>query len=168
MLKGLYHNPVLCDSERWLRGSITLGRTLPAVWTRGAPWWLSPPSSTRRRRLWVFKCFQCQEVYFLCLQYISNVSDWSTSCEIQQVSNDISVLEQSIHQHQALYEGMCQAYTEVSHQALLLLATNLVSSIAGSLHQQEAPLSARPSRPADEPDTQWVSSEETCQYWLEH
>ena len=60
------------------------------------------------------------KVYFLCLQYISNVSDWSTSCEIQQVSNDISVLEQSIHQHQALYEGMCQAYTEVCHQALLL------------------------------------------------
>ena len=53
-------------------------------------------------------------ISLLCLQYISNVSDWSTSCEIQQVSNDITVLEQSIHQHQALYEGMCQAYTEVS------------------------------------------------------
>ena len=47
------------------------------------------------------------------LQYISNVADWSSNCEIQQVSNDISVLEQSIHQHQSLYEGMCQAYTEV-------------------------------------------------------
>lgn len=41
------------------------------------------------------------------------MADWSSSCEIQQVSNDISVLEQSIHQHQSLYEGMCQAYTEV-------------------------------------------------------
>ena len=52
------------------------------------------------------------------LQYISNVADWSNSCEIQQVSNDISVLEQSIHQHQSLYEGMCQAYTEVSLHCL--------------------------------------------------
>ena len=48
------------------------------------------------------------------------MADWSSSCEIQQVSNDISVLEQSIHQHQSLYEGMCQAYTEVR---LLSVAT---------------------------------------------
>ena len=53
-------------------------------------------------------------------QYISNVADWSSSCEIQQVSNDISVLEQSIHQHQSLYEGMCQAYTEVRSPSVIL------------------------------------------------
>ena len=52
-------------------------------------------------------------------QYISNVADWSSSCEITQVSNDISVLEQSIHQHQSLYEGMCQAYTEVRYLTAL-------------------------------------------------
>ena len=53
-------------------------------------------------------------------QYISNVADWSSNCEIQLVSNDISVLEQSIHQHQSLYEGMCQAYTEVRSLSVIL------------------------------------------------
>ena len=47
-------------------------------------------------------------------QYIESVSGWSGNCEVGQVSNDISVLEQTIHTHQTLYEAMCQAYTEVS------------------------------------------------------
>ena len=45
--------------------------------------------------------------------YMENVASWSQSCEIQQVSSDIPVLESGIHHHQSLYEGMCQAYTEV-------------------------------------------------------
>ena len=60
------------------------------------------------------------QIFYFYLQYISNVADWSSSCEIQQVSNDISVLEQSIHQHQSLYEGMCQAYTEVRSLSVIL------------------------------------------------
>ena len=47
-------------------------------------------------------------------QYIESVAGWSGNCEVGQVSNDISVLEQTIHSHQTLYEAMCQAYTEVS------------------------------------------------------
>ena len=43
------------------------------------------------------------------------MTGWSGSCEVTQVSNDISVLEQSIHHHQSLYEAMCQAYTEVCY-----------------------------------------------------
>ena len=46
-------------------------------------------------------------------QYVENVSGWSGGCEVQGVSSDITVLETSIHHHQALYEAMCQAYTEV-------------------------------------------------------
>ena len=42
------------------------------------------------------------------------MTGWSGNCEVGQVSNDISVLEQTIHTHQTLYEAMCQAYTEVS------------------------------------------------------
>merc|ERR1719357_2520101 len=53
--------------------------------------------------------------------YIENVANWSKSCEIQQVSSDIPVLEASIHHHQALYEGMCQAYTEVHSTSKKLL-----------------------------------------------
>jgi triple functional domain protein len=37
------------------------------------------------------------------------------------VSSDIPVLEASIHHHQALYEGMCQAYTEVHSTSKKLL-----------------------------------------------
>ncbi len=44
---------------------------------------------------------------------MENVSGWSGGCEVQGVSSDITVLETSIHHHQALYETMCQAYTEV-------------------------------------------------------
>ena len=49
----------------------------------------------------------------LLFQYVENVSGWSGGCEVQGVSSDITVLETSIHHHQALYEAMCQAYTEV-------------------------------------------------------
>jgi hypothetical protein len=49
----------------------------------------------------------------LFVQYVENVNGWSAGCEIQAVNSDITVLETSIHHHQALYEGMCQAYTEV-------------------------------------------------------
>jgi hypothetical protein len=48
------------------------------------------------------------------LQYVESVNGWSAGCEIQAVNSDITILETSIHHHQALYEGMCQAYTEVS------------------------------------------------------
>ena len=54
-------------------------------------------------------------------QYIESVTGWSGSCEVSQVSNDISVLEQNIHHHQSLYEAMCQAYTEVSITRVLTI-----------------------------------------------
>ena len=69
------------------------------------------PSESRKCKLGKFSlCFK------FAFQYIENVNSWSSSCEIQQVSSDITVLEQSIHHHQSLYEGMCQAYTEVGDQ----------------------------------------------------
>ena len=46
-------------------------------------------------------------------QYVDNVPKWNAACEISSVSTDITTLESTIHQHQALYETMCQAYTEV-------------------------------------------------------
>ena len=54
-------------------------------------------------------------------QYKENVPKWNTSCEISNVSTDITTLETSIHQHQSLYETMCQAYTEVHSTSKKLL-----------------------------------------------
>ncbi|XP_049828356.1 kalirin isoform X4 [Schistocerca gregaria] len=54
-------------------------------------------------------------------QYVENVSNWNQACENMTIPSEIIVLETAIHQHQSLYESMCQAYTEVynSYQALL-------------------------------------------------
>ena len=46
--------------------------------------------------------------------YKENIPKWNSACEINAVTTDISTLEATIHQHQTLYEAMCQAYTEVS------------------------------------------------------
>ena len=54
-------------------------------------------------------------------QYKENVPKWNNSCEISNVSTDIATLENSIHQHQTLYETMCQAYTEVHSTSKKLL-----------------------------------------------
>ena len=69
------------------------------------------------------------------------MAGWSGNCEVGQVSNDISVLEQTIHTHQTLYEAMCQAYTEVS-VTRICHAVTLSRFVTGSLHQQEAAVSA--------------------------
>ncbi|XP_046675322.1 triple functional domain protein isoform X5 [Homalodisca vitripennis] len=54
-------------------------------------------------------------------QYVENVPNWSQACENMAIPSEIIVLETVIHQHQNLYESMCQAYTEVynSYQSLL-------------------------------------------------
>ncbi|XP_065162622.1 triple functional domain protein isoform X5 [Atheta coriaria] len=54
-------------------------------------------------------------------QYVDNVPAWNNACENSNIPSEIMHLENSIHQHQNLYESMCQAYTEVynSYQALL-------------------------------------------------
>ncbi|XP_075229474.1 trio Rho guanine nucleotide exchange factor isoform X4 [Lycorma delicatula] len=54
-------------------------------------------------------------------QYVENVPSWSQACENMAIPSEIIVLETAIHQHQNLYESMCQAYTEVynAYQSLL-------------------------------------------------
>ncbi|KAG5888220.1 hypothetical protein JTB14_035569 [Gonioctena quinquepunctata] len=54
-------------------------------------------------------------------QYVENVPSWNTTSESGSIPSDIMMLENAIHQHQNLYESMCQAYTEVynSYQSLL-------------------------------------------------
>ena len=54
-------------------------------------------------------------------QYKENVPKWNSGCDIATVSTDITTLESTIHQHQTLYEGMCQAYTEVHSTSKKLL-----------------------------------------------
>jgi hypothetical protein len=44
---------------------------------------------------------------------VENVPNWDEAIENVTIPNEIMVLESSIHQHQNLYELMCQAYTEV-------------------------------------------------------
>lgn len=46
-------------------------------------------------------------------QYVDNVSSWNGACENNNIPSEIMLLENAIHQHQNLYESMCQAYTEV-------------------------------------------------------
>lgn len=50
---------------------------------------------------------------FLNFQYVENVPNWSQACENISIPSEIMILEAAIHQHQNLYESMCQAYTEV-------------------------------------------------------
>lgn len=51
---------------------------------------------------------------FFYFQYVENVPNWSQACENMTIPSEIIVLETVIHQHQNLYESMCQAYTEVN------------------------------------------------------
>lgn len=46
-------------------------------------------------------------------QYVDNVTSWIGACESNNIPTEIIMLENAIHQHQNLYESMCQAYTEV-------------------------------------------------------
>lgn len=46
---------------------------------------------------------------------MENVPNWDEAIENVTIPNEIMVLENSIHQHQNLYELMCQAYTEVNY-----------------------------------------------------
>jgi len=46
---------------------------------------------------------------------VENVPNWDEAIENVTIPNEIMVLENSIHQHQNLYELMCQAYTEVNY-----------------------------------------------------
>ncbi|XP_049818825.1 kalirin isoform X2 [Aethina tumida] len=54
-------------------------------------------------------------------QYVDNVPAWKGACENASIPSEIMLLENSIHQHQNLYESMCQAYTEVHSTSKKLL-----------------------------------------------
>ena len=53
--------------------------------------------------------------YLFCffLQYAEKIASWSQACDNMNIPNEATVLETCIHQHQTIYESMCQAYTEV-------------------------------------------------------
>ena len=63
----------------------------------------------------------CNFCFIFDEQYKENVPKWNSGCDIATVSTDITTLESTIHQHQTLYEGMCQAYTEVHSTSKKLL-----------------------------------------------
>ncbi|CAH1988710.1 unnamed protein product, partial [Acanthoscelides obtectus] len=54
-------------------------------------------------------------------QYVENVPAWKQASEGGNIPSEIVMLENSIHQHQSLYEAMCQAYTEVHSTSKKLL-----------------------------------------------
>lgn len=54
-------------------------------------------------------------------QYMNNVPSWSKACEQPNIPRDVTHLEDVIHQHQTLYENMCQSYTEVHSTSKKLL-----------------------------------------------
>lgn len=49
-------------------------------------------------------------------QYVENVPQWKSASENMSLPGEICHLENAIHQHQTLYEAMCQAYTEVKRR----------------------------------------------------
>lgn len=53
-------------------------------------------------------------------QYVENVPNWNQACENVNIPCEIIILETAIHQHQNLYESMCQAYTEVRYLFIYL------------------------------------------------
>lgn len=75
------------------------------------------------------------------------------------------VHQASIHHHQALYEGMCQAYTEVASKSNLALELKFKTPqyCAGSLDKQEVVVPAGPPSPIDQPIAQWIAPEEACE-----
>ncbi|XP_060534993.1 triple functional domain protein isoform X2 [Cylas formicarius] len=54
-------------------------------------------------------------------QYVENVPSWKSASDNLNLPSEILMLENSIHQHQNLYESMCQAYTEVHSTSKKLL-----------------------------------------------
>ena len=56
----------------------------------------------------------------MAFQYAEKISSWSCSCDNVNIPSEATVLESSIHQHQTIYEAMCQAYTEVSKSFFVL------------------------------------------------
>ncbi|KAF7284894.1 hypothetical protein GWI33_021419 [Rhynchophorus ferrugineus] len=54
-------------------------------------------------------------------QYVENVPAWKNASENLNLPSEIMLLENAVHQHQNIFESMCQAYTEVynSYQSLL-------------------------------------------------
>ncbi|XP_065568426.1 triple functional domain protein-like isoform X2 [Artemia franciscana] len=54
-------------------------------------------------------------------QYLANVSSWNQACEDSSIPLNDQGLETAIHQHQTLYELICQTYTEVHSTSKKLL-----------------------------------------------
>ncbi|KFM67262.1 Triple functional domain protein, partial [Stegodyphus mimosarum] len=72
---------------------------------------------------------------------MSNVSPWSKACEQTVVPREVAHLEDVIHQHQTLYENMCQAYTEVHSTSKKLLYQ--LDHLVQVCHQPRADMSSR-------------------------
>ncbi|UYV76149.1 TRIO [Cordylochernes scorpioides] len=55
--------------------------------------------------------------------YLSSMGPWSNACSdlLNLIPREVPQLEDLIHQHQTLYESMCQAYTEVHSTSKKLL-----------------------------------------------
>lgn len=77
-------------------------------------------------------------------QYRESVTSWAAACEASQfpLLSEIQSLENAIRTHQAVYEAMCQAYTEVhsTSKKLLYQLDHLVQ-----VCNQHSPIDARQS-----------------------
>ncbi|XP_055949371.1 triple functional domain protein-like isoform X1 [Argiope bruennichi] len=74
-------------------------------------------------------------------QYMNSVSLWSKACEQTIVPREVTHLEDVIHQHQTLYENMCQAYTEVHSTSKKLLYQ--LDHLVQVCHQPRVDMSSR-------------------------
>lgn len=84
--------------------------------------------SRKASEFWVVESFRTNFLIWyapkMSFQYVNNVPKWGQGCEMpssMSSTTDITTLETSIHQHQSLYENMCQSYTEVHSTSKKLL-----------------------------------------------
>lgn len=54
-------------------------------------------------------------------RYLTNVPIWQAANEVQQIPREVAELEQQIHEHQEVFDSMCQSYTEVHSASKKLL-----------------------------------------------
>ncbi|KAK4312675.1 hypothetical protein Pmani_015918 [Petrolisthes manimaculis] len=97
-------------------------------------------------------------------QYIESVPTWVENCKILALPPDIPTLEATIHNHQSLYETMCQAYTEVhSTSKKLLYQLDHLVQICSQL-RRDGQLRSKHKKPRGKPSAYSVTPDGKVMY----
>ncbi|KAK3851641.1 hypothetical protein Pcinc_039994, partial [Petrolisthes cinctipes] len=97
-------------------------------------------------------------------QYIESVPTWVENCKLLALPPDIPTLEATIHNHQSLYETMCQAYTEVhSTSKKLLYQLDHLVQICSQL-RRDGQLRSKHKKPRGKPSAYSVTPDGKVMY----